>query len=232
MRSPEEILLGLVWYAAFLFSLTFHEAAHAWVALRGGDPTAYAGGQVSLDPRPHMRREPIGTVVVPILFFVTSGWMIGWASTPFDPRWAWRHPRRAGWMSLAGPGANLLLFALAGLLIRGGLAAGVFEPPESLGFARIVDAAGGGSLDLLASLLSILFTLNLLLAVFNLIPFPPLDGSGVLAIFLSADSARRLQLLLRRPALSLLGLFAAWYLIGELFRPAFVEALRFLYGGL
>ena len=72
--------LALIWYGALLMSLTFHEAAHAWAALRGGDLTAYSLGQVSLDPRPHIRREPFGTVFVPLFFFATSGWMIGWVT--------------------------------------------------------------------------------------------------------------------------------------------------------
>jgi hypothetical protein len=90
-----EIGTALLWYVALLFSLCCHEAAHAWAAKRGGDPTAYLGGQVSLDPRPHIRREPFGTVIMPLFAFVAAGWMIGWASTPFDPHWAVRYPRRA-----------------------------------------------------------------------------------------------------------------------------------------
>ena len=62
MDDPVE---ALVWYVVFLFSITVHEAAHAWAAMRGGDLTAYHGGQVSIDPIPHIRREPIGTVVLP-----------------------------------------------------------------------------------------------------------------------------------------------------------------------
>ena len=73
---------ALVYYVVFLFSTTLHEAAHAWVALRGGDPTAYAGGQVSLDPRPHIRREPMGLVVLPLVFVILSGWPLGFASAP------------------------------------------------------------------------------------------------------------------------------------------------------
>ena len=67
------ISLGLVWYVAFLFSLTVHEAAHALVALKLGDPTAYEGGQVTLNPLPHIKREPFGTVVVPLLSFGLAG---------------------------------------------------------------------------------------------------------------------------------------------------------------
>ena len=64
-----ELLLGVIWYAVFIFSLTVHEAAHAYFAMRGGDLTAYHGGQVSLDPTPHLRREPVGSIVVPLLSF-------------------------------------------------------------------------------------------------------------------------------------------------------------------
>src|SRR6187431_1047461 len=117
----------LVWYVVFLFSTTFHEAAHSLVAYWGGDRTAYEGGQVSLDPLPHIRREPFGLVVFPILSFFLWGWMIGWASAPYDPEWARRAPKKYAAMSFAGPAANLLLGAIAFVLIRVGLGAGWFE---------------------------------------------------------------------------------------------------------
>src|SRR5512145_2951555 len=107
--DPQVFALLPLWYAAFLLSLTFHEAAHAWAARRGGDDTAYLGGQVTLDPRPHVRREPFGMVIFPILSYAMSHSMLGWASTPFDPAWAQAHPRRAAAMSAAGPAANALL---------------------------------------------------------------------------------------------------------------------------
>ena len=73
---------AIVFYVVFLFSATFHEAAHAWVSMRGGDLTAYAGGQVSLDPRPHIRREPFGMVLLPLLTVAMTGWPFGFASAP------------------------------------------------------------------------------------------------------------------------------------------------------
>ena len=111
--SGETLALLPLWYVVFLLSLTCHEAAHAFVAWRGGDPTAYHGGQVSLNPLPHVLREPFGTVLVPLLSFFFMGWMLGWASAPYDPYWAARNPRRAALMSAAGPIANFLLAALA-----------------------------------------------------------------------------------------------------------------------
>src|SRR5689334_22260672 len=97
------LLNGLLWFTAFLFSTSVHEAMHALAAYRVGDPPAYLGGQVSLSPLPHIRREPIGMLVVPLLTAFTAGWAVGWASTPYDPRWAARHPRRAAIMAAAGP---------------------------------------------------------------------------------------------------------------------------------
>src|SRR6266540_7395228 len=106
----DKLIDGMMWYVVFLLSITVHEAAHAFTAMKLGDNTAYHGGQVSLDPVPHMRREPVGMVVVPIISFLMSGgWMMGWASTPYDPLWAERYPRRSAWMSLAGPVSNLML---------------------------------------------------------------------------------------------------------------------------
>ena len=92
--EASDLAQGLLWFVAFLFSTTVHEAAHALVALRGGDPTAYLGGQVSFSPLPHIRREPIGMLAVPLLTAFTNGWAIGWASTPYDHYWASRYPHR------------------------------------------------------------------------------------------------------------------------------------------
>src|SRR5262245_5547412 len=139
--SPDFLALGLIWYIVFLFSTTCHEASHALAAKIGGDPTAFHGGQVSLNPAPHMRREPFGMLVVPILSYLLGGWMIGWASAPFDPFWQARHPRRAAWMSLAGPGANFTLMLIGAVAIRIGIAAGIFHPPASVSFERITEVA-------------------------------------------------------------------------------------------
>jgi Zn-dependent protease len=222
-------LLAVVWYAVLLFSLTFHEAAHGLAARRGGDPTAYRLGQVSLDPRPHIRREPLGTVFVPLFSFAISGWMIGWASTPYDPRWADRHPRRAAWMSLAGPAANLALVVAAGVAIRILILADVLEAPQTITFTQVAVGTAGGIGSTLAIFLSVLFTLNLLLTVFNLIPVPPLDGAGALGLLLGEEHSRRLRLLLAQPQVALLGILVAWYLIGEVFWPVHLLAIRLLY---
>jgi Zn-dependent protease len=226
------LALGAIWFAVFLFSTTLHEAAHAFVSWRLGDPTAYHGGQVSLNPLPHMRREPFGMVVVPLLTFLLQRWMVGWASAPYDPLWAHRHPRRAGLMALAGPAANLSVALVAGLALRIGLWAGAFAPSarEQLSLAQIVTTQGSGSLDGLATLLSVMFSLNLILFLFNLLPLPPMDGSAVLQIFLPDGAAQRYAQLVRQPMLAILGLLVAWRLFGFVMRPVFALALGILYG--
>lgn len=227
-----DIVDGLVFYVVFLFSTVLHEAAHAWAALRGGDPTAYQGGQVSLDPIPHIRREPIGMVVLPIISVLVSGWPLGFASAPYDTRWAKRHPDRAAWMALAGPGANMLLVLLAAGLINGGLYAGVFRAPESISFADVTIAASGVSSvwGSVGYLLGVLFSLNLLLAVFNLLPLPPLDGSGAFVLLLPARLVPRYQeILWTNPSLGWIGIFIAWQLFDFVFDPVFTLALNALY---
>lgn len=223
---------GLALYVVFLISTCFHEAAHAWTALKGGDPTAYDGGQVTLDPIPHIKRHPIGMVVLPLLSAVTIGWPIGFASAPFNPRWAQEHPDRAGLMSLAGPGANLALVLSSGLLINLGLFFGVFDAPESIRFAGVtVAAAGAGPFwQATAYILGAIFAMNLLLAVFNLLPVPPLDGSSALVLLLPEKLAGSYQgLLLSNPALGGLGIFVAWQVCWPVFDPVFTQCLNLLY---
>ena len=228
----DQLTLGIVMYVVFLFSVTFHEAGHAWAALRGGDTTAYAGGQVTLDPRPHMRREPFGTVLMPLIGIVMSGFPIGWASTPYDPRWAYAYPKRAAWMSLAGPAANALLMIAAGLVIRLGMSAGLFEP-GFISVTGLVVAAPSVSpvVGTLALFASGMYAMNLLLLVLNLIPVPPLDGSGVIGLFVSEDAARRIQLAVGQSSLGLFGLLIAFFAIRELFWPIFSASLTMLFAG-
>jgi Zn-dependent protease len=232
--TPAFLTLGLVWFVVFLFSTTLHEAAHAFVAYRLGDPTAYHGGQVTLNPVPHIAREPIGMVAVPIVSFALAGWVFGWASAPYDPAWAARHPRRSAWMALAGPVANLTLALLAFAGIKLGLATGHFVPPapDEAWIHTMTLAAPGSALGGLATLLSVLFSLNLILCLFNLLPVPPLDGSGVVQLLLSERAARRYQELVYQPMLGLMGIVIAWRLFGQIFHPLIRLALDLLYPGL
>jgi Zn-dependent protease len=224
------LALGLIEYVVFLFSTCCHEASHALTARLGGDTTASEGGQVSLNPLPHIRREPFGMVVMPLIGILTQTGLIGWASAPYDPTWSRRHPKRAAWMSLAGPAANFALAVIAAILMRIGLAAGIFVPIEP-SYAAIVGAATpAGVAEGIAVVLSVCFSLNLLLGCFNLLPFPPLDGYGVLGLFTTESGAIWLQdFRLRIRSFSIIGLLIGWRLIDSIYSPVFVAGLRILY---
>ncbi len=226
-----DLASGFVYYVVFLLSTTMHEAAHALAAKLGGDLTAYHGGQVTLDPRPHIKREPFGMVVLPLLSVLVSGWPFGFASAPYDPQWALRHPRRAAWMALAGPGANLLLVIAAFLLIKAGLFAGVFESPASANFGRVVVSAPlADHWRGVAFVLSAFFSMNLVLFALNLIPLPPLDGSAGVAVLMPEPAAARyVQWLHDNRTLGMIGMLAAWRLFDVIYEPVFVFALNLLY---
>lgn len=216
--DSEFLALAPLYYIVFLFSTTCHEAAHALVAKLGGDLTAFYTGQVSLNPIPHMRREPFGMVVFPLLSMLMSGGMFGWASAPYDPVWQRRYPKRAGWMSLAGPAANftLVLIAAAGihLCVRFGLVSRV-EP--------------GVAAEGLLQVLVILLSLNLLLGTFNLLPIPPLDGYSVLGLFTSDAFAVRMQEWRNNMrAFSLLGIVVSWQVFGNIYPAVQSVAMRLL----
>jgi Zn-dependent protease len=228
--DSQDLLQGALWFLVFLFSTTCHEAAHAWAAKRGGDLTAYAAGQVSLDPLPHIRREPVGMVVVPWLFFFMNGTMMGWASAPFDPGWARTYPRRAAWMALAGPAANFAIVVVSGLLITAGRAGGALVRPSQLRIDHIVASASGGAMEGVAALLSVAFVLNLLLGTFNLLPIPPLDGFDVLGIFLPEAATRKLMDIRQSLGmLAMLGILVAWQAFDYVFMPILVTGIRLLY---
>src|SRR6185295_14989212 len=106
---------------------------------------------------------------------------------------------------------------------------GVFAPPEAIAFDRVVDGASSAAAATVATLVSILFTLNLLLLVFNLIPVPPLDGAGAIGLLLPERLALRLRMAFARPAWGWVGLIVAWIAIGDLLPPVHRAAIRLLY---
>jgi Zn-dependent protease len=221
-----------IWLVAFLFSVTAHEAAHAYFALRGGDPTAYLGGQVTMNPIPHIQRSPFGMLVVPFLSFAWSGFMIGWASAPYDPNWAHRYPRRAAWMAAAGPAANLAIFTAAFIIAKIGLHGGLFSLPAADSFSLTgIIAAESAIMSSVAKLLSVFLVLNLILFVFNLFPFPPLDGSSVITLFMPEPTALKYTAFISQPMYSLLGLVIAWRFFGMVFIYIFRIIVQILYAG-
>jgi Zn-dependent protease len=228
---PVEVGLGLVWYAVFVISTTVHEAAHGFAALKLGDPTARDAGLATLDPVPHLQRSPIGMVAVPIVSFLFGGWMIGWASTPYDPYWAHANRRKVAWMALAGPVANLALILLAAVLIRIGVALDLFMAPLESTWTQVTVARSPGLMAGAAAVVSVLFSLNLILLVFNLLPLPPLDGSEILTLLLDDRTAQRYREFMAQPGAGMVSLVVAWNVIGGLLGPAHGLALNLLYPG-
>ena len=204
--TPELLAFGFIWYIAFLFSTTCHEAAHALAAKIGGDSTAAKGGQVTLNPVPHIQREPWGMVVIPLISFALSKGqsMFGWASAPYDPLWERRHPHRAALMALAGPATNYLLMILAVIGLRLGTA-----------MHWLGSDPATGRRDFPSVVLLVFFTLNLLLGTFNLMPAPPLDGSSVIMLFMSENRAHKYLDWLRGNSFALLGLLVALLVFRE-----------------
>lgn len=227
----EKLVLGGLWYIVFLFSVVCHEAAHALAGLRLGDRTAYDSGQVSLDPMPHIKREVMGTVFVPIFSFLMGGWMIGWASAPYDIQWAERHPKRSAIMALAGPLANLILVVFAAVIINIGVGMGSFYAPESINFSQVTAAVDTGLAAPVAKLVSILFSLNLILFIFNLLPLPLFDGSKVFLLILDRGNALKFMEFINNPSLSFLSLIIAWNTFYFIFEPIHLFFINLLYPG-
>lgn len=224
------VAFGFLQYVVFLLSTTCHEAAHALVAKWGGDMTAFEGGQVSLNPLPHIRRETFGMVILPLVGIMTGSGLIGYASAPYNPAWSIHFPKRSGLMSLAGPGANFALAMVAGILMRVGLATGMFVP-GAISTANIVTPASDGFATGAATLLSVFFSMNLLLGCFNLLPIPPLDGFGVLGLFTDSEGAVKLfQLRLKMRGLGMMaGILIASYLLGYVYDPLLFRGIRLIY---
>jgi Zn-dependent protease len=183
-----EILYKMI---AFLFAISVHESAHAWTASRCGDPTARMLGRVSLNPIRHI--DLLGSIILPLIAAWGSQGLIGWAKpTPVDPR-NFRNPMLDDILtSVAGPVSNVIVATGALLLL------GVISFSSDSGHAlvtRLASGFNGGDSDSawapVAVLLYVLMIVNIWLAVFNLIPVPPLDGSHVLRHFLS-DPVRRM----------------------------------------
>ncbi|MEM7202750.1 MAG: site-2 protease family protein [Planctomycetota bacterium] len=174
----------LLLYGTLLVSLVVHEAAHAWLALLGGDTTAYVGGQVTLNPVPHIQREPFGTVILPLgVLVLSNGTMcFGFAHAPYDPHWAWAHPKRAALMSAGGPLANILLAILAFAVLKTMVLTGAAVTVDRYSPLVMLDPASGvdsGPLMAGIKMASAFLLLNVLLALINLIPLPPFDGAGI-----------------------------------------------------
>lgn len=227
--SDEVLTLIIRLYVVLLISLVFHEVAHGFVAKKLGDRTASEAGLVTLNPAPHMRREPFGTVILPLLLlFTTNGSsFIGFAHVPIDAAWADRNPKRAALVALAGPMANVLLAAIAFggllLLVENGLA----DPWFSNGYMFVTpidqdDAAVRAGTWILSDFV----WLNVFLAIFNLMPWPPLDASLVLGGLFPKSVRPLIRSVSTTPFLAIMGVIAlALYVVGPIWASV-IRALR------
>lgn len=189
MDSIADVLYtASVWVLPVLLAVTLHEAAHGFAAYRLGDPTAKLAGRLSLNPLRHV--DPVGTVILPAILLLTAPFVFGWAKpVPVDFR-ALRHPRSGMvWVALAGPGTNVALALAAAVGMRWLLATGDLT----------------GSAAWVALNLENLFRINLILAVFNMLPLPPLDGGRVAVGILPRPLAIRLARVERFGFLILIG---------------------------
>jgi Zn-dependent protease len=162
----------ILYMVALIFSLSVHEAMHAWMSNRFGDDLAHSQGRVSLSPVTHV--DPIGTLLFPAIAFFTHAPLLGWARpTPVNPL-RWREKRKANfWVSIAGILGNFAIAIVVGLIIRVLYHTG-----------QIPVSPDDSTMRAVAALLQTFFEMNIGLAVFNLFPIPPLDGSKILASIL------------------------------------------------
>ncbi len=153
-------------YLVIILSAVFHEYAHGWMAYRLGDPTAKDAGRLTLNPLVHM--ELFGTVLLPLFLLFTSGSFLGWAKpVPYNPYNLRDQKYGSLKVAIAGPGANFLIALILGLLLR-------FLP-------AYVSSSLNNTFVYFWLCLGMIVYVNLFLALFNLIPLPPLDGSKIVA---------------------------------------------------
>jgi Zn-dependent protease len=202
----------VLWFIVFLFSLSFHEAAHAWTSEKFGDSTGRDQGRITLNPIPHI--DLFGTIIFP-LFGMFGGFMFGWAKPVQTNPLAWRDKTKANIMvSAAGPASNAILATVAFVILKIMLMSGAVR---WLGYDhQLVGPYQPGLLVPISMLLTIMLSLNIILCLFNFIPVPPLDGSHILESLLPYEMARAYEQI--RPfgmillvALILLGVFGFIY---------------------
>lgn len=207
----------IIYMVVLLLAISAHEAAHAWTSLKFGDDTAYLLGRVTLNPVAHT--DPIGTLLLPILGFIFGAIggalgaipLIGWGKpTPVNPR-KWSNYKWGNVMvSIAGILANLLIATVSFFIVKLLIEYGFFSNQSFVeGFGRI-----------LITLFKYLIFLNVSLAIFNLLPFPPLDGSKVLQTFLPASFEPFFNLMEQYGFLILMALIY-FGLVGLIMRPVF-----------
>ena len=176
---------GIISLFVVLFAITVHEASHGWAALKRGDPTAYQMGRITLNPIRHI--DPIGTILLPLMLIIMGAPPFGWAKpVPVNPL-NLKDPRKDNLIiSIAGPASNISVAVIAFIVLKILMN---FNP-------NLLYSSGGGISNLLSPLITIVYytiVINVILAFFNLIPIPPLDGSGVVMGLISEEAAQKYE---------------------------------------
>ena len=180
-----KILLIVIQFGVVLFAISVHESAHAWMANKFGDSTAKDQGRISLNPINHI--DPIGTVIFPIMLALMGAPVFGWAKPVMVNPYNLRDPRRANiFISAAGPGSNIII-AMVAVVVFFILKVFGFVDPIPLFYNTHTNPG------ILAIILFSLILINIFLAIFNLIPIPPLDGSGILEGLLRGEALYQYQ---------------------------------------
>jgi len=178
------IINGIISLFVVLFAITVHEASHGWAALKKGDPTAFHMGRITLNPIRHI--DPVGTILLPLILIVMGAPPFGWAKpVPVNPL-NLKDPRRDNLIiSIAGPLSNISVAIVAFIILKL-----ILNLNPSLVYGR------GGFSNLLSPIIQILYltiVINIILAIFNMIPIPPLDGSGVVMGLISDEAAEKYE---------------------------------------
>jgi len=209
----------IIWFIVLLFSLSFHEAAHAWTSERFGDSTGRYQGRITLNPIAHI--DPFGTILFPIISALSGIPLLGWAKPVQTNPLLWRDKAKANiCVSAAGPISNFILAAVAFIVIKSLMTLGVIDLYG--GYYTLVQPTTQQAAFLapLSVFLSVMLLLNIGLGVFNLIPVPPLDGSHVLEELLPASMSEAYAQIQPYGFLLLYGLMFLG-VFGAIFRPLF-----------
>ncbi|UCH95903.1 MAG: site-2 protease family protein [Candidatus Aminicenantes bacterium] len=176
----QKILMIIIQFGVILFAISIHESAHAWMANKFGDPTAKNQGRITLNPIPHI--DLIGTIIFPLVLAIAGAPVFGWAKPVMVNPYNLRDPKRANiFISAAGPGSNIIT-AIGGIVL--------FLILKNIGVFG--GGAGSGS-DILLFIFFFFIVINIYLAIFNLIPIPPLDGSGIIEGVLKGEALYNYQ---------------------------------------